>query len=178
MMTEPFDIIVMDPPWRFQSNSAAAPGRNALRHYPCMKLPEIAALPVRQWAARNALLLVWATSPMLPHAMAMIEAWEFKYVSSLVWVKSRIGTGYWARGRHEFVLIAKRGAFPCPRPAPFADSVIEAPSRQHSRKPEELQDMVDAAWPDARKLEMFARQVRPGWTAWGNEVDRFDRAPT
>lgn len=168
-----FDIILADPPWRFASNSAARPGRNARRHYPCMALSEIVALPVPQMAARDSLLLVWATSPMLPQALEVISGWGFRYVSSLVWVKSRPGTGFWVRNRHELVLIAKRGRFACPRPAPFADSVIEAPTREHSRKPEALQDRIDAIWPGARKLEMFARRARAGWTVWGNDTGRF-----
>lgn len=169
----PFDIILADPPWRFASNSETKPSRNAMRHYPCMRDAEISALPVADWAAPAALLLMWTTSPMLERSMAIPRAWGFRYVSSLVWTKDRIGTGYWARNRHELVLICKRGRFDCPRPAPFADSVISGQQREHSRKPDALHAQVDAAWPDARKLELFARQARPGWTAWGNETDRF-----
>ena len=167
-MTE-YDIIRADPAWRFASNSKAKPGRNAMRHYPCMKDSEIAALPVKDWAARDALLFMWTTAPMLARSMPILDAWGFKYVSQLVWVKSRIATGFWARNRHEIVLIAKRGKFPCPKPAPFPDSVIEAPTMRHSQKPEALQDRVDAVWPTARKLEMFARRDRAGWDLWGNE---------
>jgi N6-adenosine-specific RNA methylase IME4 len=169
-------IIVIDPPWRFASNSAAKPGRNAMRHYPCMTDAEIAALPVGEWAAKDALLFMWTTSPMLARSIGIPTAWGFRYVSQLVWVKSRIGTGFWARNRHELVLIYKRGKFACPRPAPFPDSVISEPQRQHSRKPEALQDRIDAAWPDLPKIEVFARQSRPGWVAWGNETQKFETA--
>ncbi|EYD71787.1 MT-A70 family methyltransferase [Limimaricola hongkongensis] len=169
----PFDIILADPPWRFASNSEAKPGRNPRRHYPCMRDEEICALPVARWAAPAALLLMWTTSPMLDRSMAIPRAWGFRYVSSLVWTKDRIGTGYWARNRHELVLICKRGRFDCPRPAPFADSVISGQQREHSRKPDALHAQIDAAWPEARKLELFARQERPGWTAWGNDTARF-----
>ncbi|MAN99924.1 MT-A70 family methyltransferase [uncultured Roseovarius sp.] len=170
----PFDIICADPAWRFASNSVARPGRNAMRHYPCMTVPEIAALPVRDWAARDALCFMWVTVPHLVGGLDVMRAWGFRYVSQIVWVKSRIATGYWARNRHELVLIGKRGKFPCPRPAPFSDSVIEAPTREHSRKPEALQEAIDAAWPEAARLEMFARRARVGWTAWGNQVGKFE----
>jgi len=166
-------IIVADPPWRFASNSAAKPGRNARKHYSCMTDAEIAALPVRDLADKSSLLFMWTTAPMLARSMPIIDAWGFKYVSSIVWVKSRIATGYWVRNRHEIVLVAKRGAFPCPRPAPFPDSVINAPQQEHSRKPEALQDRIDAIWPDHHKLEMFARRTRPGWQVWGNETAKF-----
>ena len=166
----PYDIIVADPPWRFASNSDARPGRNARRHYPCMGIAEIKALPVLEIARKPCLLFLWATAPMLPHALQVMDAWSFKYVSNLTWKKERIGTGFWARNRHEHVLIGKRGAFPCPKPAPFSDSVIEGWQGRHSAKPEALQDTIDSQWPDKTKIELFARRSRPGWSVWGNEV--------
>jgi N6-adenosine-specific RNA methylase IME4 len=171
----PFSIILADPPWRFTSNSEAKPGRNARRHYPCMTDAEIAALPVRDVAAGDALVLMWTTAPMLARSMPIMSAWGFRYVSQLVWVKHAIGTGFWARNRHEIVLIGKRGRFACPRPAPFGDSVIVADRREHSRKPDSLHAMVESvlAWRDLPKVELFARAPRAGWTAWGNETDRF-----
>jgi N6-adenosine-specific RNA methylase IME4 len=171
-----YSIIVADPPWKFASNSVAKPGRNAMRYYPCMTDAEICALPVREWAEKAAILFMWTTVPMLERSLAVPRAWGFRYKSHLVWVKERIGTGFWARNRHELVLICTRGGFPCPRPSPFADSVITGQQRQHSRKPDQLQDDIDAAWPDLPKLEMFARQSRPGWTPWGNETERFEVA--
>ena len=178
MMTEPFDIIVMDPPWHFASNSAAKPGRNARRHYPTMRDDELRALAVPDLAARPCLLFMWTTSPMLRRAITIPETWGFRYVSDLVWPKQRIGTGYWSRNQHETVLIYKLGRFPWPGRAPFKSSLISGAQREHSRKPDSLQDQIDAVWPDARKLEMFARQQRSGWTAWGNEVDRFNAVVT
>lgn len=169
-----FDIIVADPPWKFSSNSKAKPGRNAMRHYPCMSDAEICALPVVQWAADNALLFLWTTAPMLARSLPVIGAWGFRYVSQLVWAKDRVGTGFWVRNRHEIVLVAKRGKFPCPSPAPFPDSIIAGAQREHSRKPETLQGRIDEVWPDAAKLEMFARRQRSGWTTWGNQTDLFE----
>lgn len=166
-----YDIIVADPPWRFKSNSAQKPGRNALRHYDCMQLGDIRTL--RPQAAKDALLYLWVTSPFLAHGLEVLADWGFVYKSSLVWVKDRIGTGYWARNRHEVVLIGRRGRFPLPEACPHADSVISGGQREHSRKPESLQDQIDVAWPEARKLEMFARRTRIGWDVWGNETERF-----
>lgn len=172
-----YEIILADPPWRFASNSAAKPGKNAMGHYECLPLPEIKSLPVAEVAARDALLLMWTTAPFAQLSWDVLSEWGFKYVSQMVWVKDRVGTGFWARNRHEIVYIAKRGRFPCPRPAPFPDSVIEGQQRQHSRKPDRLHEMIDAAWPSAAKLEMFARESRAGWATWGNETGRFDLPP-
>ena len=171
-----YDIVLADAPHKFSSNSQGKPGRNAMRHYACMTDAEIADIPVKEWVKPDALLLYWTTAPMLERSLPQLGAWGFRYVSQLVWVKERIGTGFWVRNRHEIVLIGKRGKFPCPRPAPFPDSVITGQQRQHSRKPDRLHEMIDAAWPDLRKLELFSREDRPGWDAWGNETGKFGGA--
>ena len=168
----PFSVVLADPPWKFASNSKAHPGRNAMRHYQTMPTAEICALAVP--AAKDAVLLLWATSPMLPQALEVMEAWGFRYKSQAVWVKSRIATGYWARNRHELLLIGTRGRIPCPKPTLFPDSVIEAATREHSRKPDIVRERIEAAFPGLPKLEMFARSRRDGWAAYGNEIDKFE----
>ncbi len=167
------DVVYADPPWKFASNSKAKPGRNAMRHYPCMTDAEICALPVKNWVKKDSLLLMWTTAPMLARSMAIPSAWGFKYVSQVVWIKDRIGTGYWARNRHELLLICKRGKFPLPKPCLFPDSVISGQQREHSRKPDEVVNRINASLPDHKKLEMFCRQARPGWQTFGNEVQKF-----
>lgn len=174
--TGPFDVIYADPPWRFASNSDAKPGRNARRHYSCMSLDEICEMPIKQIAARDTLLLMWVTVPFAHLADQVIRSWGFRTKSQLVWVKQRIATGYWARNQHEPCIIATRGRFPCPSPALFPTSIIPGIQREHSRKPDWVQDTVDARLPDARKLELFARRPRKGWIVWGNDTEKFPEA--
>jgi N6-adenosine-specific RNA methylase IME4 len=169
-----WQVILADPPWSFASNSAERPGRNARRHYPCMPVWAISDLPVKEIAARDALLLLWATVPFAAEAVSVAEARGFRYVSQAVWVKARIGTGFWARNRHEPLLICRRGRFPCPPGGLFADSVHAEPAREHSRKPDFVHRAVEARLPqETRRLELFARAGRPGWAVWGNDVERF-----
>jgi hypothetical protein len=125
------------------------------------------ALPVREIVAKQAMLFLWATVPMLPQALATMDAWGFKYVSGLCWQKGRIGTGYWVRNKHELLLIGKRGGFPAPRPAMFPTSIIQGGQREHSRKPDWVHEVIEAKLPDTRKVELFARQGRFGWASWG-----------
>jgi N6-adenosine-specific RNA methylase IME4 len=165
-----FDIAIIDPPWKFSSNSAAKPGRNAMRHYSCMTDSDLAAMPIRNVLKSSALAFVWTTAPMMARAFPIIDAWGLKYVSQLIWCKNKIATGYWARGQHEIVLICKVGKFPCPKPAPFASSLIHAPVGRHSEKPSALHDRIDSVWPDHAKIEIFSRMERHGWDAMGNEV--------
>ena len=172
----PFDMILADPPWAFASNSDAAPGRNPRRHYPTMTLDQIARMPVSDIAARDALLLMWVTVPLADRAHDVMRAWGFAYVSQTVWIKDRIGLGYWARNRHELLYIGKRGRFPCPRPALFPDSVITGQQREHSRKPDQVHQIIDERLGNVRRCELFARAPRHGWTVWGNETNKFQEA--
>lgn len=172
-------MVYADCPWTFATYSAKGKGRSAEAHYACMTLDQIAALPVPRWAAPAAALYLWTTVPHLENALAIIRAWGFTYKSCFVWVKDRQGTGYWNRNRHELLLIGARGTGICPRfrgIAP-ADSVIEGQQRQHSQKPDQAVEIIEAYHPDALKLELFARTSRPGWDAWGSEVGLLDNGP-
>ena len=162
-----FDVILADPPWSFSGNSVARPGRNVRRHYATMTVAEVAAMPVREIAAPRALLLLWITVPHEHRANEVIEAWGFRAKSRLVWDKRRIWTGYWARNQHEPLIVATRGRFPCPRPALFPTSIIPGERREHSRKPEWVQDVVDSRLPDALHPER--------WTVSQHREDGRDR---
>lgn len=172
----PFDLILADPPWAFASNSHANPGRNPRRHYPTMSLGEIASLPVSQIAAPSALLLMWVTVPIAHRAHDVMRAWGFEYKSQVVWIKDRIGMGYWARNRHELLYIGTCGDFPCPVPALFPDSVVVGQQREHSRKPDAVHDLLDARLGHLRRIELFARAPRAGWNVWGNQTEKFRQA--
>jgi N6-adenosine-specific RNA methylase IME4 len=139
-------------------------------HYDVMDLADIQSLPVSNLAARDAALYLWTTAPFLEQAFTVIAAWGFKYSSGLVWAKDKRGTGYWARSQHEHLLIGKRGKFRCPKPPDRPSSVIQAPAREHSRKPDQAYEIIERAYPELPKIELFARFGRPGWAAWGDEA--------
>lgn len=168
-----YSVVYADPPWTFQTYSVKGKGRSAEAHYDCMTLEAIKALPVGVWAAKSSALYLWCTVPHLENALAVISAWGFDYKSSFVWVKDRIGTGYWARNRHELLLIGARGTKICPRfrDIPAADSVIQGQQRAHSQKPDQARTIIEDYHPDVPRLEMFARERLPGWDAWGLEAD-------
>ncbi len=169
----PFSIIIADPPWRFKTHSDKGRSRSPdgpLGHYQTMSTKDITDMQVPALSARDAVLYMWTTSPFLEISISVAAAWGFAYKSSMVWVKERIGTGYWARNRHETILICKRGRFPAPAPGLRPDSVIEGQQRGHSHKPDALHEIIEAAWPDKTKIELFARRHRSGWTTWGNQL--------
>jgi N6-adenosine-specific RNA methylase IME4/ParB-like chromosome segregation protein Spo0J len=164
-----YAVIYADPPWEREPGTSS-PNREIENHYPTMPIEEICALSVADLATPDAVLFLWATSPLLPQALEVMRAWGFEYKTGMVWVKDSFGTGYWVRSRHEFLLIGKRGDMPHPAPAARPDSVIEAPRREHSRKPDEAYELIERMYPELPKIELFARQARPGWAAWGNQV--------
>jgi len=160
--TGPFQVIVADPPWQYDSGSSLP--------YPTMPIEDIRALPVREIADENAILWLWTTNAHLPVAFSVVEAWGFEYKTLLTWAKDRMGTGEWLRGQTEHCLLAARG-----KPVFLHGNhgtALSAARREHSRKPEEFFALVEATCPGA-KLELFSREPREGWKAFGNDLERF-----
>lgn len=165
-----YDIILADPPWRY--SFAPTTSRRVENHYPTMDIHDIMDFEVP--AKKNAVLYLWATSPKLKEAMLVIDAWGFKYVTNMVWHKAKFGMGYWARSKHELLLIARRGRFSPPPTDKRIPSVFEAPvdkDFKHSRKPKFIHEYLDDVYPEMSKVELFARDARPGWDVMGVDVD-------
>jgi N6-adenosine-specific RNA methylase IME4 len=195
-----FSLIMADPPWRFDNWSEAGEEKNATAHYGCEGIDWIKSLPVSALAAPDCLLWLWATNPMLPEALACIDAWGFTYKTAGTWVKrttrgkDAFGTGYVLRSANEPFLIATRRAPKTTRSTrstiptyddgfhsvanggdwPAGSITIEGRVGAHSEKPEEGYAACDGLMPGARKLELFSRKNRPGWSAWGNETGKLD----
>jgi N6-adenosine-specific RNA methylase IME4 len=164
-----YGVLYADPPWRFEPYSReTGMDRAADNHYTTMTLEEIMELQVP--AAEDCVLYLWATAPMLAEALDVVAAWGFEYKSHCIWVKDRVGTGYWFRNMHELLLVATRGNVPAPPPGANMPSVFNEPVEKHSVKPEGFAEMIEALFPNVPKLEMFARKPRPGWDVWGDEV--------
>jgi N6-adenosine-specific RNA methylase IME4 len=163
-----YPIIYADPPWKFLLWNPDTADRSAEYHYPCMETPEICEIKVP--ATPDAILFLWTTSAHLPEALRVIEAWDFEYVTNVVWVKDSIGLGSWVRNQHELLLICRRGDMPAPSPANRPPSVIQAQRREHSRKPAQIYTLIEHMFPGLPRVELFARNTRPGWDAWRNEV--------
>jgi N6-adenosine-specific RNA methylase IME4 len=163
----PYGVIYADPPWRFEPYSlVTGMDRAAEYHYPTSSLAEIKALDVNSIAAADCVLFLWATAPMLPQAIEVLEAWSFTYKSCAVWSKGRIGTGYWFGNKHEILLIGTRGKVPAPAMGTQWPSLILAPVGRHSQKPEVFCELIESYFPNLPKIELHARGAvpRPGGT--------------
>lgn len=163
-----YDVVYADPPWKYDFSRSDS--RSIEAHYPTMSVEKISDLKVP--VAKDAVLFLWATSPKLREALTVMNAWNFEYKTSMVWVKDKVGMGYYSRGQHELLLIGTRGEISVPAPAKRRDSVIFAPVGNHSEKPEIVYEIIESMYPGRNYLELFARSKREGWTAWGLEVER------
>lgn len=175
-----FGVIVADPPWSYDVAAYNyAPGR----HYDIMSDAAIAALPVGDLAADDVVLLLWATWPKLLEPSAVpnvIKSWGFEYVTGFPWIKitdvgrslfsgdvefaPQWGVGYWARGTSEPLLICRRGKPQLPE-REFVG--LLSPNVRHSKKPLSVHDYAETL--TGPRVELFAREPRPGWVVWGND---------
>jgi N6-adenosine-specific RNA methylase IME4 len=168
-LKDKYGVIYADPPWRLEPYSRKTGlNRAADNHYPTMTLDRIKALDVP--AAKDAVLFLWATVPMLLEALEVMTAWGFGYRSHCIWHKNKVGTGYWFRNQHELLLVGVRGSIPAPAPGTQYSSAISAPVSAHSAKPLCFRQMIEDMFPKLRRIELFARERFSGWDCWGNEV--------
>jgi len=162
------NLIYADPPWRYEH--CKTDSRKIENQYPTMELEAICELEIEKCAADDCVLFLWATSPKLSEAMQVVDSWGFSYRTCMVWRKDRIGMGYYARQQHEHLLICTRGEPGVPIPGVRPNSVIDAPREEHSKKPDLFYDIIESMYPNATRVELFARQPHKGWKSWGNEV--------
>ena len=160
-----FRVLYADPPWAYDNSGFAA---SAEQHYPTMTADKIAELPISDLCEEEAVLFLWATSPLLPEALMVMKAWGFTYKASIIWDKQRVpGLGWWLKTRHEFLLIWARNKTPHPKVK--YDSIVSIAASEHSAKPEQFAALIEEMY-DGPYIELFARGHRAGWEAWGNEV--------
>lgn len=177
LLPHSYDLIVIDPPWRFKVYSRKTGlKKSADKHYGTMTLEELKALPVADLGAKDCLLWLWCTSPMLHIGLDVMQEWGFTYKTQGQWVKRTkhgklgFGTGFVLRSASEPFLIGKIGK---PKTTRVVRNLIEGPLREHSRKPDEAYREAERLMPGARRADIFAREIREGWDAWGYETEKF-----
>lgn len=169
--------VIADPPWNEQGGGKIK--RGADKHYPLMKTPDIIKL-MTAWYAKyehedDQHIYLWVSNNFLVDGLSVMEALGFRYITNVVWVKDSMGLGQYFRGQHEICLFGVRGRGFEPRTAlRNIPSIFKAKKREHSRKPEEFYQLVEAR-SHGPYLEMFARASRGDlWTAEGNETTKFN----
>jgi N6-adenosine-specific RNA methylase IME4 len=166
-----YKTILADPCWEQKMA-----GKYATRHRRIRKLPystlsveEIKNLPIGNFAEEGCHLWLWTTNQFLKEAFEVMEAWGFKYLSTITWVKPS-GCGNWFVSRTQHCLFGYKDK--CKfnkeryKPTVFFANI----PKKHSKKPIEFYDLIESI-SDKERLELFARNKRDGWDVWGNEVD-------
>nr|WP_234891588.1 MT-A70 family methyltransferase [Sinorhizobium meliloti] len=170
-------MMVIDIRCPFDLYSDAGAKKSASAHYDVMSAEQIRALPVGQLASINCLIYTWATAPQLPFAVECLKAWGFEYKSFMAWRKTtaagkvRMGSGYRVRTTGEIALVGTLGN---PKQSHVPPTIFAGIAREHSREPEAFYDLCDRVMTHARRADVFAREQRSGWRAFGNEVSKFD----
>lgn len=169
-----YNIIYADPPWSY-NDKMKGHGAGAEAHYETQPLEWIKALPVKDLAAKDCVLFMWAVSPQLPEAISVINSWGFKYktvafarakqTKNGLWVSN---LGRWTMGNVEVCLLATRG-----RPQRVQKNIkqlVIAERTGHSRKPGEVRDRITELMGDLPRIELFARERPEGWDVWGDQA--------
>jgi N6-adenosine-specific RNA methylase IME4 len=174
-----FRTVLADPPWRFDNRTGkVAPEHRRLDRYSTLDLDDICRLAVAEVVADQAHLYLWVPNALLPEGLKVLECWGFRYVSNIVWAKRRKdggpdgrGVGFYFRNVTELLLFGVRGKNNRTlAPARRQVNMIETRKREHSRKPDEQYQLIEACSPGPF-LELFARHPRAGWTVWGDESE-------
>lgn len=184
--------IYIDCPWKTELYSAKGYEKAPEAHYDTMSFEELKALPVGNLASSDCLLFHWTTSTHVDQAIDLMRSWGFEYKSFICWRKRKpsgkqhIGPGYIVRSECELCLIGTIG-----RPVlnkkiaaktrNFQETVVEAlppsidaPVREHSRKPDLFRQLMEDYLPDSYFVcELFAREPWERGDVWGNEVNKF-----
>lgn len=186
IVNEKYKVILADPPWSFRNYKKAAHGAP---QYPTMSVKEMGKIPVKDWADKNCLMLMWCTWPHMESGIQLLKDWEFNYVTGFPWLKTvpnsgtiRCGIGFWTQSVSEFMIIGRRG-----KKSPSRTDVrrglligedrqFYGPINKHSSKPEDIQDWAENRF-DGPYLELFARRNREKWACWGYDTG-FKLTPT
>jgi N6-adenosine-specific RNA methylase IME4 len=176
-----FATVLADPPWQFQNRTGKmAPEHKRLQRYPTMSLQEIKDLPVEAIVADTAHLYLWVPNALLAEGMQVMEHWGFTYKTNLIWYKirkdggpDRRGVGFYFRNVTEMILFGVRGKNARTlQPGRSQENIISSRKREHSRKPDEQYELIEACSSGPR-IELFARGPRKGWFVWGNQAEEY-----
>lgn len=172
-----YDVIYCDPPWDYKgqtqhSGKKSSDTGGANSHYNTVKLEDLKELDIPSISEDNCLMFMWTSSPHLDQAIALLEAWGFKYTTiGFVWDKVNVNPGFYTMSQCEICIIGKKGKIPIPRGSRNVRQFLSKKRTKHSEKPTEFRDRIAEMFPKQNKIELFARNKTEGWDFWGNEIE-------
>lgn len=173
-----YNLIYADPPWKQKRG-----GRKSVRpnssgcelDYPVISLDEIKQhlQTATNNTAENSILFLWTIDKYLFEAQNIAEQLGYKLHARMIWNKvTGIPAAFTVRFGHEYLLYMYKGKL-----LPVATeergkihTVFTERVKRHSQKPEIAYQIIERLYPNAVRLEMYARNERNGWDSWGNEL--------
>ena len=162
--TKKYNVIYADPPWKYQDEMK---GHTFAIEYETQSLEWIKGLPISMLTAKDCVLFLWATSPLLPQAFGVMEKWGFEYKTvAFCWNKvSNKGAvvyniGKWTMGSVEICLLGVKG-----KPNRIRKDVkqyVKAVRTKHSTKPVVVRERIVQLMGDVDRIELFAREAVEG----------------
>ena len=188
-----YQVIYADPPWHYHSKNydsllhkiKGGDGTTdnkydaeCAKHYPTLSIDEMKALPIPHIADKNCALFMWTTNAHLQGALDIMQAWGFTYRTiAFNWVKKypngnlRVLPGPWTNGGSEICLMGGKGNMKQFKRDPRVKQCLIQEVSKHSKKPQEIADRIVKLFPEVNRIELFARDAKPGWDVWGNEIE-------
>lgn len=189
-MENKYSVIYADPPWNQKAGRNLSGGYKKVNGvqvfnptsnssselpYETLTVDEIASFDVKSIVAKDAHLYLWVTNKYLLEANKIIQSWGFKYSTCITWSKKPFGGGMGGAFRvsHETLLFCTRGSLRATQKIVGTVFNIKRPYVNgypcHSKKPDFFYDLIEKVSP-GKRIELFARDRRENWDAWGNEI--------
>lgn len=171
-----YKTILVDPPWNQEMSGKYTRRTRANEDliYPTMTLGEIKELPVSNLAEKGCHLWLWTTNQFLRQAFEVMEAWGFKYLTTITWVKPS-GCGNWFVSRTQHCLFGYKEKCQFNKDKYKPTVFFAGLPKKHSQKPSGFYTFIEGI-SDEERIELFARDRREGWDAWGNEVPDHEQS--
>ncbi|XP_073406980.1 N(6)-adenine-specific methyltransferase METTL4 isoform X2 [Dendrobates tinctorius] len=180
-----YSIIVIDPPWENKSVKRS-------KRYNYLSPMEIKQLPIPALAAPDCLVVTWVTNRQKHLRFVREELyphWSVRALAEWHWVKiTHSGEFVFPidsvhKKPYEILILgrlltsdisaARESESQVLPPVPQHKIIVSVPCSLHSHKPPLSEILKEFVKPDVDRLELFARNLQPGWTSWGNEVLKF-----
>ena len=173
-----YQIIYSDPPWQQQKGNKrkCRPTQGKELDYPTLDLEGIKNIhkSYADKAQEKHNFFVWTIDKYLHQTEEMMKELGYTLHARMIWDKENgIAPAFTVRFSHEYLLWFYRKGnmlMPCEEMRGKQTTILREPATKHSKKPIVAYEMIESMFPNTRKVELFARNLRNGWESWGNEI--------
>ena len=173
-----YEIIYSDPPWSQQKGNKrkCRPNQDKALDYPTLSVEDCFLMqePFFAQAAEQHNVFMWTIDKFLHETEQQMERRGYKLHARFIWDKENgVAPAFTVRFSHEYLLWfykPKHILMPRKECRGKYRTVLREAATYHSHKPLCAYEMLEDMFPNASKIELFARNKRDGWESWGNEV--------